>query len=70
MLFWIPVLFYQVTYSMESDTLQILNSLTKSVFFIWVLTKFVPQWFGIAKRKFYKSLSLHSISNPLVIVHQ
>ena len=54
MIFWIPVLFYQVTYSMESDTLQILNSLTKSAFFIWVLTKFVPKWFGIVKKQYFK----------------
>jgi hypothetical protein len=54
MLLWIPVLFYQVVYSMESDTLQILNSLTKSAFFIWVLTKFAPQWFGIVKKQYFK----------------
>ena len=30
---WIPVLFYQITYSAETDTLQILNSLIKSAFF-------------------------------------
>jgi len=54
MIFWIPVLFYQVVYSMESDTLQIMNSLTKSAFFIWVLTKFVPQWFGIVRKQYFK----------------
>jgi hypothetical protein len=53
-IFWIPVLFYQVVYSMESDTLQILNSLTKSAFFIWVLAKFVPGWFGIVKKQYFK----------------
>jgi hypothetical protein len=62
MLFWIPVLFYQVTYSMESDTLQIMNSLTKSAFFIWVLTKFVPQWFAIVRKKYFKK--------PIVPVYQ
>lgn len=49
LLFWIPVLFYQITYSLESDTLQILNSLFKAAFFIWVLTKVVPLWFGITR---------------------
>lgn len=44
---WIPVLFYQITYSAETDTLQILNSLLKSAFFIWLLYKFLPAWFGI-----------------------
>jgi hypothetical protein len=53
-LFWIPVLFYQVTYALESDTLQILNSLFKAAFFIWILTKFVPQWFGIVKKQIWK----------------
>jgi hypothetical protein len=49
-IFWIPVLFYQVTYSMETDTLQILNSLLKSAFFLWLLYKIVPAWFGIVKK--------------------
>ena len=49
MLFWIPVLFYQITYSLESDTLQILNSLFKAAFFIWVLTRIIPLWFGITR---------------------
>lgn len=55
-LFWIPVLFYQITYSAESDTLQILNSLFKSAFFVWLLIKVLPKWFGIKgqlkKRRF------------------
>lgn len=42
---WIPVLFYQITYSAENDTLQILNSLIKSAFFIFILYKFVPKLF-------------------------
>ncbi|WP_315819863.1 hypothetical protein [Paraflavitalea speifideaquila] len=48
---WIPVLFYQITYSGETDTLQILNSLVKSAFFIWLLYKLLPGWFGIEKQK-------------------
>ncbi|MBX2924881.1 MAG: hypothetical protein KF746_21960 [Chitinophagaceae bacterium] len=45
-IFWIPVIFYQVTYSAETDTLQIVNSLIKSAFFIWMLYKLVPKLFG------------------------
>lgn len=48
---WIPVLFYQVTYSAESDSLQILNSLIKSAFFLWLLYKLLPAWFGVTKKK-------------------
>lgn len=47
--FWIPVLFYQVTFSMETDTLQIMNSLLKGAFFIWLIFKLLPSWFGIEK---------------------
>lgn len=48
---WIPVLFYQITYSGETDTLQILNSLIKSAFFVWLLYKFLPGWFGAEKKE-------------------
>lgn len=44
--FWIPFLFYQITYSFETDTLQITNSLIKSGIFLFVLYKFMPYWFG------------------------
>jgi hypothetical protein len=40
---WIPVMFFQVAYSAENDTLQILNSLLKSAFFIFVLYKIIPK---------------------------
>jgi hypothetical protein len=52
LILWIPVLFYQITYSAENDTLQILNSLIKSAFFIFILYKFVPKLFkppGVAR---------------------
>ena len=52
LLFWIPVLFYQVTYSLESDTLQILNSLFKSALFIWLIHRFLPKWLGVKRRHF------------------
>lgn len=51
LLFWIPVLFYQITYSAESDTLQILNSLIKSAFFLWVLVKIKPAFFAVVKKR-------------------
>jgi hypothetical protein len=47
---WIPVLFFQITYSMETDTLQILNSLFKSAFFVWMLYKIFPHWFGVVRK--------------------
>ena len=49
LILWIPVLFFQVTYSAESDSLQILNSIIKSAFFLWILYKFLPSWFGVVK---------------------
>lgn len=45
-IFWIPVLFFQISYSGESDSLQILNSLIKSAFFIWLLYRLFPRLFG------------------------
>jgi len=47
---WIPVMFYQVTYSAENDTLQILNSVIKSSFFIFILYKLVPHLFKPVKK--------------------
>jgi len=51
LILWIPVLFYQVTYSMETDSLQILNSLLKGAFFLWLIHKFLPGWFGLMKKQ-------------------
>lgn len=48
--FWIPVLFFQVTYSMETDSLQIFNSLIKSIFFISCLYYFFPRLFGVTRK--------------------
>lgn len=58
---WIPLLFYQVTYSAETDTLQILNSLIKSAFFVWLLYKMIPIWFGIVKQKAGKRVVVKSV---------
>jgi hypothetical protein len=51
LIFWIPVLFYQVTYAAETDSLQIFNSLAKSAFFIWLLYRQWPGWFGAKKKR-------------------
>lgn len=51
LMLWLPVLFYKVTYSAETDTLQILNSLLKTAFFMWLIFKFLPSWYGIGKVK-------------------
>lgn len=56
LIFWLPVIFYQVTYSAESDTLQIMNSVIKSAFFLWMLEKMAPGWFGVIKKKFRRNL--------------
>jgi hypothetical protein len=50
-LFWIPVLFFEVTYAAETDTLQILNSLIKSAFLVWIMYKYIPGLFGVEKPK-------------------
>ena len=47
---WLPVMFYQITYSAETDTLQILNSFIKTAFFIWILYRILPRWFGKSSR--------------------
>jgi len=39
---WIPVLFYQTIFSMENDTLQVMNSLIKSAVFIYLIYKIYP----------------------------
>jgi hypothetical protein len=63
---WIPVLFFEITYSGETDTLQILNSLFKSVFFLWLLYKLVPAILGIVRpgAKPNENNTLHSVSSP------
>lgn len=48
---WVPVIFFQVISSAETDSLQIFNSLFKAAFFIWLIYKFIPKWFGIRKNK-------------------
>jgi hypothetical protein len=69
LIFWIPVLFYQVTYSAETDTLQIFNSLLKSAFFIWLLFKQWPEWFGVERERLRSGIrnqGLHNTVNPTI----
>jgi hypothetical protein len=65
LILWMPVLFYQVTYSAENDTLQLLNSLLKSAFLVWVLYKALPTLFGIGRHLDKAKQSLPSgLPNP------
>jgi hypothetical protein len=61
LIFWLPVLFYQTISSAETDSLQILNSVVKSAFFIWMLTKLLPHWFGIIRKKTYPKVPSNAL---------
>jgi hypothetical protein len=61
---WIPVLFYQVTYCMETDSLQIFNSLLKGAFFLWLLYKILPTWFGKMIKQSSSSRSMRTQQLP------
>lgn len=50
-IFWIPLLFFQISYSAENDTLQILNSLFKGALFVYILFKLFPRIFLPVKRE-------------------
>lgn len=63
LIFWIPVLFYQVTYSAETDTLQIVNALLKSGLFVFVLFKLFPGTFGVDKRNSRVTTTYYSTEN-------
>jgi len=45
LILWIPLLFFEVTYCMENDTLQAMNSFIKAAVFIWLLRKLFPSLF-------------------------
>lgn len=62
MIFWIPVLFYQVSFSAENDTLQILNSLFKTGIFIYIFYKLKPIYFlpFLKKNSIYKGRLIKS----------
>jgi hypothetical protein len=42
---WMPVLFFQVVYVMETDSLQAFNSLIKGALFIFIMYKLFPSLF-------------------------
>lgn len=46
---WVPVLFYQVISSSETDSLTIFNAIVKSAIFVWLLYKLFPKWFGVKR---------------------
>ena len=52
---WLPVFFFQIISSAETDSLQIFNSLIKAAFFVWLLYKVIPQWFGSATKTYRKA---------------
>jgi len=52
LIFWFPVIFFQVTYSMETDSLQIFNSLFKSGTFVFILYIISPSLFGVERKSF------------------
>lgn len=58
LIYWFPVIFFQVTYSMETDSLQIFNSLVKSATFIFILYVMSPSLFGVEKKKLKNSASI------------
>lgn len=52
LIFWIPVLFFELSYSMENDTLQALNSIIKVAIFTLVFYLIAPALLGVySKRK-------------------
>ncbi len=42
LIIWIPVLFFELVYSLETDTLQAINSVVKTSFFLFIFFKFFP----------------------------
>jgi hypothetical protein len=59
---WLPVLFFQVTYSAETDTMQILNSLLKTAFFIYLVSRIVPMLFHKVNREHYFQIPSREVS--------
>jgi hypothetical protein len=49
LLLWIPVLFYEATFSIEGDSLQTFNSIFKAALVVWALAKVFPAIFGEEK---------------------
>jgi hypothetical protein len=63
LILWVPVLFYQVTFCMETDSLQVFNSLLKGAFFLWLLYKLIPKWFGkqVKQTNIQRSIRPHQL---------
>jgi len=61
---WLPVLFFQIISSAETDSLQIFNSLIKASFFVWLIYKLMPQWFGMNKNKTAKTQREMVVTRP------
>lgn len=59
LLLWIPLIFFETMYSMENDTLQVLNSLVKAAIFLWILNKVFPYLFN-APKKIYEVIRENS----------
>jgi hypothetical protein len=49
LLLWIPVLFYEATFSIEGDSLQTFNSIFKAALVVWAMAKVFPAIFGEEK---------------------
>jgi hypothetical protein len=52
LIYWFPMIFFQTTYSMETDSLQIFNSLFKSGTFVFILYVISPSLFGVERKSF------------------
>ncbi|NDC76351.1 MAG: hypothetical protein EBZ67_00455 [Chitinophagia bacterium] len=51
---WLPVLFFNITFSAETDTMQILNSSIKVSFLMWVIYMAYPRWFGVRRQTLHE----------------
>jgi hypothetical protein len=47
---WLPLLFFEVTYAGENDTLQIVNSLVKASVFVYIIYKALPLLFRVKNK--------------------
>jgi hypothetical protein len=51
LIFWIPVLFFELSYCMEGDTLQALNSIIKVSVFTYIIYLIQPRLLGLIRNK-------------------
>lgn len=64
---WMPVLFFQIVYVMETDSLQAFNSLLKGALFIFLLKRFVPTLFP---KHQHESHSHREGDPPILLQHR